>query len=292
MAEVSEPPARSHATQPASAGSVEPPTSASVAPGMGWPGDVATGHTSVAHTSEQVVTLSAQAATMRDLDAMVSVCRACPRLVEWREHVSLTKRASFATQEYWGRPVTGFGPADASIAIVGLAPAAHGGNRTGRVFTGDPSGDWLYSSLYRVGLANQPASTGADDELQLNRTRVLAAVRCAPPRNRPTTTERDRCAPWLHAELTLIKPTLQVIVALGGFAWHQVFKALAVVRVGDVPTPRPRFGHGNRTAVGPITVLGCYHPSQRNTATRKLSSQMLDDVLGLAAALGSDVSSR
>lgn len=262
------------------------PTRAIVQPGTGWAGDVATPSTPIAHNTEEVSALAGQSQTMHDLDARVSVCRACPRLVSWREHVATTKRAAFRDQQYWGRPVTGFGDAHPTIAILGLAPAAHGGNRTGRVFTGDPSGDWLYDSLYRVGLANQPASVSADDGMQLSGTRILAAVRCAPPENKPTTQERDRCAPWLHAELQAIKPSLRVVVALGAFAWHAVFPALAAIGVRDVPDRRVRFGHGAQVICGPVTVLGSYHPSQRNTSTGRLTREMLNEVLGHAAALG------
>src|SRR5262245_16994144 len=157
--------------------------------------------------------------TLAELDAAVCRCRACPRLVAWREEVARTRRAAFRDEEYWGAPVPGFGPADARIAILGLAPAAHGGNRTGRVFTGDRSGDVLFAALHQVGLANQPTSMRRDDGLALVGTRILAAVRCAPPANRPTPAERDTCAPWLHRELALLRPTVRVVVALGGFAW-------------------------------------------------------------------------
>jgi len=259
----------------------------SVLPGTGWAGDVANTLTPVAHDTNQVAALAMQAATVRELDACISVCRACSRLVSWREHIATTKRAAFAHQQYWGRPVSGFGPDDATIAILGLAPAAHGGNRTGRVFTGDSSGDWLYASLHRVGLANQATSITADDGMQLHRTRVLAAVRCAPPQNKPTIQERDRCAPWLHAELQAIRPSLRVVVVLGAFAWQATFRSLAAIGVRDGPTRRPRFGHGAQVACGPITVLGSYHPSQRNTSTHRLTHQMLDDVLAHAALLGS-----
>ena len=244
--------------------------------------------TPVARNTEQVAALAAQSLTLRDIDTRVSVCRACPRLVGWREGVATTKRAAFRDQQYWGRPVTGFGQEDPTIVILGLAPAAHGGNRTGRVFTGDPAGDWLFDSLYRVGLANQPTSIAADDGMQLYRTRILAAVRCAPPENKPTTDERDRCAPWLHAELKAIKSSLRVVVALGAFAWHAVFPALAAIGVPDVPDRRPRFGHGAHVVCGPVEILGSYHPSQRNTATHRLTHQMLYDVLGHAAAIGDE----
>ncbi len=224
---------------------------------------------------------------MAELDARVSVCRACPRLVDWREEVAATKRASFAAEPYWGRPIAGWGVPDPDVLIVGLAPAANGGNRTGRVFTGDRSGDWLFASLHRVGLAALPTSERAGDGQQLIRTRMVAAVRCAPPANRPTPLERDACAPWLDAELGFVLPGMRVVVALGGFAWGSVWTALR--RAGlPVPRPRPRFGHGvevvvPRPGAADLLVLGCYHPSQQNTFTGKLTEPMLDAVLTRAA---------
>ncbi len=223
------------------------------------------------------------------LDAAITECRACPRLVAWREEVARTKRAAYAHEDYWGRPAPGFGSERPSVLIVGLAPAAHGANRTGRVFTGDRSGDWLFASLHRVGLANQPTSTHVGDGLELAGTRVLAAVRCAPPQNKPTPTERDECAPWLDAELAFVLPWVRVVVALGGFGWQAALTALA--RAGaEVPTPRPRFGHGAEALVAlpgreDVLLLGCYHPSQQNTFTGRLTETMLDDVLGRAARL-------
>jgi uracil-DNA glycosylase len=219
------------------------------------------------------------------LEGRIVECRRCPRLVEWREEVARTKRRFFADQTYWGRPVPGFGDPRPGILVVGLAPAAHGGNRTGRVFTGDRSGDWLFASLHRVGLANQPTSTGVDDGLELHGVRVLAAVRCAPPANKPTPAERDACAPWLDAELAIIRPSLRVVVALGGFAWDAALAALSRGDVGTVPVPRPKFGHGAEASVGALTVLGCYHPSQQNTFTGRLTEPMIDEVLGRAAEL-------
>jgi len=228
-----------------------------------------------------------RSADLDELAHRITTCRACPRLVAWRETVATQKRKSFADQDYWGRPVPGFGDHDVRILIVGLAPAAHGGNRTGRVFTGDRSGDWLFASLYRVGLANQPESSSANDGLTLRHTRVLAAVRCAPPGNKPTPQERDTCAPWLDRELELSRPNLRVVVSLGTFAWTATFAALA--RAGDqIQIPRPRFGHGARAEVGGLTVLGCFHPSQQNTFTGRLTEPMLDDVLGAAAAIARD----
>jgi uracil-DNA glycosylase family 4 len=236
---------------------------------------------------------AAAADGLDQLEAAITRCRACPRLVEWREGVARDRRKSFADEAYWGRPLPGWGSARPAVLIVGLAPAAHGGNRTGRVFTGDRSGDWLFASLHRVGLALLPTSTGAGDGQRLNGTRILAAVRCAPPQNKPTTHERDACAPWLDRELELVRPTLRVVVALGGFAWDASVAALA--RAGTpLPRPRPAFGHGARAELGPdgasepgpVTLLGCYHPSQQNTFTGRLTESMLDDVLGLAARLG------
>ena len=198
--------------------------------GSGWPGDPATRRTPVAHDPADVGTLAEKSRDMAQLDARISVCRAGPRLVEWRETVAETKRRAFADQQYWGRPAAGFGPADARIGILGLAPAAHGANRTGRVFTGDRSGDWLYAALYRAGLANQPTSVHAADGLVLKDTRILAAVRCAPPENKPTPGERDTCHPWFHRELELLSPTLRVMVALGSFAWNAGLAALPALR--------------------------------------------------------------
>jgi uracil-DNA glycosylase family 4 len=219
------------------------------------------------------------------LDACVVECRACPRLVAWREAVAHTKRAAYAEETYWGRPIPGWGPADAAIAIVGLAPAAHGGNRTGRIFTGDRSGDWLFAALWRAGLARRPTSITADDGQQLLRTRMMAAVRCAPPANKPTPAERDTCAPWLARELELLRPTVRVVVALGGFAWQALGPALRQASYGD-PVARVAFGHGAELALaGGVTVLGCYHPSQQNTFTGRLTEPMLDGVFGRAVAL-------
>ncbi len=228
----------------------------------------------------------AQAAAVADLAALddaVAQCRACPRLVDWREEVARTRRASYAGQTYWGRPVPGLGPADARIAVVGLAPAAHGGNRTGRVFTGDRSGDWLYAAAFRAGLCNQPESVSADDGLVLRDLRVGAAVRCAPPANRPTPTERDTCRPWLARELALLTD-LRVVLVLGGFAWTALWPAL-VERGVPIPRPRPGFGHGVEVATGGVTVLGCYHVSQQNTFTGRLTASMLDAVFERAVVL-------
>jgi uracil-DNA glycosylase family 4 len=238
-------------------------------------------------TGDQV---AAQAPAARDLVALdegVTACRACPRLVAWREEVAAIRRASFRDQEYWGRPVPGFGPPGARIGILGLAPAAHGGNRTGRIFTGDRSGDVLFAALHRAGLANQPTSVSADDGLALRHTRIFAAVRCAPPDNKPTPAERDTCAPWLYRELELIRPTLRVVVALGGFAWAAWWPALHSVYGLRPRPPRPTFGHGVLVpSIGDApALLGCYHVSQQNTFTGRLTPGMLDDVLTQAKAL-------
>ncbi len=206
----------------------------------------------------------------------IVVCRACPRLVTWREQVAREKVARFADQGYWGRPVPGFGDPDAAVMIVGLAPAAHGGNRTGRIFTGDRSGDFLYASLHRVGFANQPTSSDRDDGLRLTGAYVTAVNRCAPPSNRPTPAERDTCLPFLEREIEALGH-LRVIVALGSFAFDGVLRALAA-HGHATPRPKPRFGHGAETIVGPFTVMGCFHPSQQNTFTGKLTPQMMDEV--------------
>ena len=247
-------------------------------PGEGWPGDLATPRTPVAHAAEDVIRLADAARTIDALSARVSVCRACPRLVEWREEVARTGRAAYAGQRYWGRPVTGMGPADARVAVVGLAPAAHGGNRTGRVFTGDRNGDWLFAALYRAGLAKLPISVSADDGQQLIDTRMLAAVRCAPPKNAPTPAERDTCRPWLERELMLLRPSLRVVVALGGFAWDGLWPTLTAVGYA-MPRPRPRFGHlVEAMASDGLLVVASFHPSQQNTFTGRLTERMLDAV--------------
>jgi uracil-DNA glycosylase len=214
----------------------------------------------------------------------VSVCRACPRLVSWREGVAAAKRRAYADEEYWGRPVPGFGAADPRILIVGLAPGAHGANRTGRNFTGDRSGDWLYASLYRCGLANQPTSVAADDGLVLDRTRIVATVRCAPPDNKPAPSERDTCRPWLVRELELLWPAVRAVVVLGAFAWVGLWPTLRAAGVDD-PRPMPRFAHGAEIALDGRVVFGCYHVSQQNTFTGKLTEPMLDAVFGRAAEL-------
>ncbi|WP_445257886.1 uracil-DNA glycosylase [Nocardioides aurantiacus] len=259
-----------------------------IVPGSGHPADpVAPGEAPPpsARSAAGVARLAARA-TLPQLDARVSVCRACPRLVGWREQVARERRASYAGEEYWGRPVPGLGDPAARVLVVGLAPAAHGANRTGRVFTGDRSGDWLFASLHRVGLANQPTSRHADDGLRLIGTRVVAAVRCAPPANQPSTEERDACAPWIEREVRLLLPTLRVVVCLGGFGWDAALRSLADAGVA-VPRPRPRFGHGVEVDLDGLTLLGCFHPSQQNTFTGRLTEPMTDAVLGRAAELAS-----
>jgi uracil-DNA glycosylase family 4 len=233
-----------------------------------------------AGTADEVTRAATAVPDLAALDTAVSECRACPRLVAWREAVAAAPRASFAGQTYWGRPVPGFGPADAAILLLGLAPAAHGGNRTGRIFTGDRSGDVLFAALYRAGLANQPTSVSADDGLLLYRTRITAAVRCAPPENKPTPLERDTCAAWLHREITLLRGSLRVVVALGAFAWAAFWPAVRAVYGVRPPVPRPAFGHGVRVDLTDTpALLGCYHVSQQNTFTGRLTPAMLDDVL-------------
>jgi len=262
-----------------------------VLPGSGWPGDRATPLTPVARGPEEVRRLAGSAPTLDRLDARVQVCRACPRLVAWREQVAQDKRASYATQTYWGRPIAGLGAERPRVIVVGLAPAAHGGNRTGRVFTGDRSGDWLFAALHRAGLANQPTSEHAGDGLALTGTRVLAAVRCAPPANKPTPAETATCRPWLERELDMTAREARAYVALGGFAWKALFPALRAAGIAGVPERVPPFQHGGEVALGDApgapVVLGCYHPSQQNTFTGRLSEDMLDDVLGRAAHLAS-----
>jgi uracil-DNA glycosylase family 4 len=231
-----------------------------------------------------VTALAASADRLADLDARSSVCRACPRLVVWREEVASSRRRAFADQTYWGRPVFGFGDERPRVLIVGLAPAAHGGNRTGRIFTGDRSGDWLVAALFRSGLANQPTSVHAGDGLRLDGARMVAAVRCAPPANKPTPAERDTCRPWLVREIELVWPSVHAVVVLGGFAWATLWPTLRAA--GVEPPPRiPPFGHGVAVPLpDQRTVLGSYHPSQQNTFTGKLTADMLDDVFQRAAA--------
>ena len=210
-------------------------------------------------------------------------CRACPRLVTWREQVAVEKRGSFRTESYWGRGVPGFGDPRARVLVLGLAPAAHGANRTGRVFTGDRSGDWLYASMHRTGFANQPTSVAADDGLGLSGAYVSAAVRCAPPENKPTREERDACLPFFVRELELLSD-VQVIVTLGAFAYEALWASLRTDGV-LLPRPRPKFTHGLEVATGRATIVGCFHPSQQNTFTGKLTEPMIDAVFARAREL-------
>jgi uracil-DNA glycosylase len=213
---------------------------------------------------------------LRTLDREIAECRVCPRLVEWREQVALEKRASFRDDTYWGRPVPGFGDPRARVLVAGLAPAAHGANRTGRVFTGDRSGDFLYASLFRTGFANQPASVSADDGLELRDLYITAAVRCAPPANKPTPQERDACLPYLVREIAVLRE-IRVMVVLGAFAYDALARVLAAAGA-PLPTPRPKFAHGLEVPTARGLVLGCFHPSQQNTFTGKLTPPMIDDV--------------
>jgi uracil-DNA glycosylase family 4 len=216
------------------------------------------------------------------ITAEIVECRRCPRLVQWREQVAKEKVARFRDWEYWGRPVPGFGDPDARVLLVGLAPAAHGGNRTGRIFTGDRSGDFLFAALHRTGFANRPTSEHRDDGLRLSGMYVAAVNRCAPPGNRPTPEERDTCLPYLARELAALGD-VRAILALGSFAWDGALRAAGTL--GHAARPRPRFGHGAEATVGPYTLLGCFHPSQQNTFTGKLTPAMLDEVLGRARSL-------
>jgi len=224
-------------------------------------------------------------AALAALTAELVDCRRCPRLVEWRERVAREKVARFRHETYWARPVAGFGDPDARILLLGLAPAAHGGNRTGRVFTGDASGDFLFAALHAAGLADRPTSLRADDGLTLFDTYIAAAVRCAPPANKPTIEERDTCAPWLALELALLA-NVRVIVALGSFGWDAALRVLA--GQGHLVRPKPRFGHGAEVSVGPYRLLGTYHPSQQNTFTGVLTQPMLQAVLSRARAIADD----
>jgi uracil-DNA glycosylase family 4 len=222
----------------------------------------------------------------RALDAIradVIECRRCPRLVAWRERVAHEKTARFADQTYWGRPVPGFGDPGARVLVLGLAPAAQGGNRTGRIFTGDRSGDFLFASLFRTGFASQPTSVSVDDGLELHDVYIAAVNRCAPPGNRPTPQERDACLPFLERELSALG-RLRVIVPLGTFAWDGAIRAIASLG-HDTPRPKPRFGHGAEADQGPYRLLGSFHPSQQNTFTGKLTPGMLDDIFVHARTL-------
>src|SRR4051812_37961336 len=255
-----------------------------VLPGTGWPDDPATPATPVAMDRARVAALAASAGDLPALVAEQSVCRACPRLVGWRERVAIERRAAYVDERYWGRPIAGWGDEHPRILIVGLAPAAHGGNRTGRMFTGDRSGDWLYASLHRVGLASQPASVAAGDGLELRGVYITAPVHCAPPANKPEPAERDACRPWLVRELELRWPQLRAVVVLGGFGWAAFWSALRAAG-GETPPRLPAFGHGVEAEVAGRAVLGCYHVSQQNTFTGRLTEPMLDDIFRRAAAI-------
>jgi len=255
-----------------------------VPPGSGWPGDPATPDTAIARTERQVEGLAGLAGSVAELDAVVTVCRACPRLVKWREAVATEgRRASFADQPYWGRPGPGFGDPQPQILVIGLAPAANGTNRTGRMFTGDRSGDWLYAGLHRAGYASWPTSTHAGDGQSLTGVRIIAAVRCAPPANKPDPSERHTCGIWLDRDLELTAPGLRSMLALGAIAWDATLASAR--RLGwTVPRPKPRFAHGADTALvttadRSIRLVGSYHVSQQNTFTGRLTEAMLDEVL-------------
>ena len=217
------------------------------------------------------------------LDKAIVKCQQCPRLVEWREEVAITKRKAYEDEKYWGKPVPGFGPADAKLVVLGLAPGAHGANRTGRVFTGDSSGDWLYRALHKAGLAKIATSTSSKDGQELIDTRILCAVRCAPPDNKPSTDEKAACAPFFENEIALLLPTAQSFLALGSLAWDSIYRTLKDLEC-TVPSPKPKFGHGAKYAFTDSNgvkrhVFGCYHPSQQNTFTGKLTEKMLDAII-------------
>jgi uracil-DNA glycosylase family 4 len=257
-----------------------------VPPGTGWPEEVATASTPVAPDAGAVRELARTAPDLAELEARVSVCRACPRLVEWREEVARSGRRAYTGQPYWGRPIPGWGDPDAWLLVVGLAPAAHGGNRTGRVFTGDRSGDWIFAALHRAGWAAQATSLTAGDGQALTGVRIAAPVRCAPPANRPLPVERDTCAPWMDRELELLG-SVRVLFALGKFAWDAAL-TMARRQGWSVPVPKPVFRHGAEVALGrpdggPVWLVGCYHVSQQNTFTGRLTEPMLDAVLAQAA---------
>lgn len=214
---------------------------------------------------------------LADLESEIVDCRRCPRLVEWREQVAREKKAAHRHETYWGRPVPGFGDPEAKVLVLGLAPAAHGANRTGRIFTGDRSGDFLFAALHRTGYANQPTSKSRDDGLRLSGAWISAAVRCAPPQNKPSPAERDNCLPYAARELDLL-PNTKVVLCLGAFAWD------AALRLYNV-RPKPKFGHGSEHRVANVTLLGCYHVSQQNTFTGRLTPEMLDSILHRARDL-------
>lgn len=251
-------------------------------PGEGWPGDLATAATPRARSAAGVRRLAA-GASLEQVSERLSVCRACPRLVAWREEQAVTKRAAYADQPYWGRPVPSFGDERPWLLVFGLAPAANGGNRTGRNFTGDPSASWLFAGLHRAGLAELPTSDAAGDGQRLFGVRLLNPVRCAPPQNRPSAQEVATCAPWVARELALVLPGVSTVLCLGAIGWSAALIALASAGVRP-PGKTPRFGHGAEVDFGGVRLLGCYHPSPHNTYTGRLTEQMFDDVLGRAVA--------
>ncbi len=259
-----------------------------VPPGTGWPEDPATPDTPVAHSFEEVVELARTATTVAEIDARSSVCRACPRLVAWREEVARVKRAAYADQPYWGRPAASFGDPDPHMIVLGLAPAAHGANRTGRMFTGDRSGEWIVGALHRAGLADRDHTGVAGDGQRFRGVRMVAPVRCAPPANKPLTSEKATCAHWLDRELTLLT-NVTSILALGGIAWASALQAAR--RLGwQVPRPQPAFGHGAEAVLHApggrdVRLVGSYHVSQQNTFTGKLTQPMLDNAIRRAAGL-------
>jgi len=228
-----------------------------------------------------------QSSSLPVLDRRIVRCRRCPRLVEWREQVAARPPRRFEGDQYWARPLPGFGDPAARLIVIGLAPAAHGGNRTGRVFTGDRSGDWLYASLHRVGFANQARSERRGDGLRLRAAYVTAVNRCPPPGNRPTPAERDNCLPYLVEELRLLERA-KVLVALGSFAWEGALRALRGLKQ-EIPRPKPRFSHGAEALIGGYVLVGCYHPSQQNTFTGRLTEAMLDDLFARARELAGKV---
>ena len=255
-----------------------------VPPGTGWPGDPAPAGSRPARSAAGVRRQAAGARDQAELDARLSVCAACPRLVRWREEIAtVRRRASFADQPYWGRPVPGYGEPGAPVLVVGLAPAAHGANRTGRIFTGDRSGDWIYAALHRAGYASQAVSEHAGDGLELHGIRIICPVRCAPPDNQPTTTEVATCAPWFERDLQLAAPTLRSILCLGGIGWASTLRTARAIG-WSVPRPQPRFGHGAEAVLTQpdgreVRLVGCYHVSQQNTFTGRLTETMLDEVI-------------
>lgn len=253
-----------------------------VIPGTGWPGDLATPRTPVANNADDVAKIAGRCNEPTDLDAAISVCRACPRLIEWREDKAISKRAQWRNEPYWGRPVPSFGDPMARMAVIGLAPAANGANRTGRMFTGDQSGDWLYRALHDAGIASQAESVDAADGLSLDDCRIIAPVHCAPPDNWPSPDEKRTCAIWFDNELSALT-TLRAVMCLGQIAWTSTLGAAR--RLGwQVPRPAPRFGHGARAEITrtdgtTVHVVGCYHVSRQNTNTGRLTRQMLDEVV-------------